>query len=296
AVGTAFGEGGAKPTGTRAVIVVYHGRIVAERYAAGFDRHTRLTGWSMTKGITNALVGILVGRGMLKVAQPAPVEDWQADERAKITIGNLLAMNSGLKWWEFYAAPSSATRMLFKEKDMGAYAETSGLAHEPGKVFYYSSGTANILSAIIRAKVGDLGYYRFPYEQLFYPIGMYSAILEPDAGGTFVGSSYCYATARDWARFGLLYLKNGWWDGRQVLPRGWVDFTRTGGNYGALWWLNRARRHPHIPVDCFSCEGDEGQFIWVIPSKDLVIVRLAREHGRRLDPDRFVPAVMARLR
>jgi hypothetical protein len=296
AVGSAFGEGGAKSTGTRAVIVLHRGRVVAERYATGFDRHTRLTGWSMTKGITSALVGILVGQGRLNLAQPAPVDRWQGDDRGRITVEDLLHMNSGLKWWEFYGGPSDATRMLFKEADMGEYATRSRLAHQPGTVFNYSSGTANILSAIVRQTVGDSGYYRFPYERLFYRIGMYSAVLEPDAGGTFVGSSYCYATARDWARFGLLYLRDGVWGGQRVLPQGWVDFTRSGDRYGAMWWLNRAGRYPDVPVDCFACEGYEGQYIWVIPSKDLVIVRLARETGRRLDPDRFVQGVVAAMR
>lgn len=296
AVGMAFGDGAAKKTGTRAVIVVRHGQIVAERYAPGFDRHTRLAGWSMTKSITNALVGILVGEGRLNVARAAPVAGWRDDGRNKITIDNLMRMNSGLKWWEFYAGPSDATRMLFKEKDMGKFAEKSRLADRPGTVFNYSSGTANIISAIIRQTVGDSGYYRFPYERLFYRIGMYSAILEPDAGGTFVGSSYCYATARDWARFGILYLEDGIWNGQRILPAGWVDYTRTGGDYGALWWLNRKKHHPHIPADCLACEGYEGQYVWVIPSKDMVVVRLALEHGPRLDPDRFVPAVVAAFR
>jgi CubicO group peptidase (beta-lactamase class C family) len=291
AMGMAFGDGGIKETGTRAVIVVHHGRIVAERYASGFDRHTRLTGWSMTKSITNALIGILVRQGLLNVAEPAPVEQWLKDERSKITIENLLRMNSGLKWWEFYGGPSDATRMLYREKDMGEYAMKSKLGHKPGEVFYYSSGTANILSSIIRRTVGNSVYYRFPYQQLFYRIGMYSAVLEPDAGGTFVGSSYCYATARDWARLGLLYLQDGVWNGQRVLPEGWVDFTRRGEEYGALWWLNRNGRHPHIPRDCYGCEGYEGQYVWVIPSKDLVLVRMARENGRKLDPDVFVPAV-----
>lgn len=295
AVGKAFGEG-AGETGTRAVIVVYHGRIVAERYAPGFDRRTRLAGWSMTKGITNALIGILVGQGRLNIYQPAPVDGWQDDQRSRITMADLLHMNSGLRWWEFYGGPSDATRMLFREKDMGEYAMKSELRHPSGQVFNYSSGTANILSSLIRKTVGEQEYYRFPYEQLFYRTGMYSAVLEPDAGGTYVGSSYCYATARDWARLGLLYLQDGIWNGKRILPEGWVNYTLTGESYGALWWLNKSMRHPAIPVDCYSCEGYEGQYIWVIPSKDLVLVRLAMEHGRRLKPDKFVPDVIGALK
>src|SRR3984957_6205590 len=160
AVGMAFGDGDARRTGTRAVVVVYHGQIIAERYAPGFDRHTRLTGWSMTKGITNALVGVLVNEGKLNIYQPAPVEAWQEDQRSRITMEDLLHMKSGLRWWEFYGGPSDATRMLFKEKDMGTYAIQSEVRNPPGKVFNYSSGTANILSAIIRKTVTDSDYYR----------------------------------------------------------------------------------------------------------------------------------------
>lgn len=299
AFGLAFGEGGAPVSGTRAVVIVYHGRLVAERYAPGFDRHTRLTGWSMTKGVTNALVGILAGQRKLNIRAPAPVAEWAKDDRRAITLANLLQMNSGLRWWEFYGGPSDATRMLFKESNMGEYAMQSSLRHPPGTVFNYSSGSANILSSIIRKAAGDEDYYHFPYQQLFERIGMYSAVMELDAEGTFVGSSYCYATARDWARFGLLYLRDGIWNGQRVLPEGWVRWTVSGESYGALWWLNRGpaagRRHPELPADCFSCEGYEGQYIWVIPSKDLVVVRLAMEHGSRLNPDTFLPEVLRAL-
>jgi len=298
AVGLAFGQGEAE-SGTRAVIVVYHGRLVYERYAPGFDRHTRLTGWSMTKGVTSALAGILVGQHQLALQEPAPVEQWQKDDRRSIRVEDLLQMNSGLSWWELYAGPADATRMLFEEEDMGGFAERSALRHSPGKVFNYSSGTANILSLIIRNKIGT-GYYRWPYEQLFYKTDMYSAVLEPDASGTFVGSSYCYATARDWARFGLLYLRDGVWEGQRVLPQGWVAFTKKdgnngeGGGYGAMWWLNTdGKRFPGVPSDCYNCDGYEGQYIWVIPSKDLVVVRLALEHGGRLKSAEFLKRIIA---
>jgi hypothetical protein len=300
AIGRAFGEGGAAATGTRAVVVVWHGQLVAERYADGFDRHTRLAGWSMTKGVTNALAGILVKEGKLNTGAPAPIPAWSGDDRRLITVADLMHMNSGLRWWEFYGGPSDATDMLFKEANMGEYAANSSLRHSPGQVFNYSSGTANILSLILRKAIGEEYYYRFPYEQLFEKIGMYSAVLEPDASGTFVGSSYCYATARDWARFGLLYLHDGIWNGQRILPEGWVKWTTTGSSYGALWWLNKdeggVRRHPRLPGDCYACEGYEGQYVWVVPGMDLVVVRLASEHGRRLDPDVFVPAIIKALR
>ena len=299
ALGFAFGEGGAPVTGTRAVLVVYHGRLIAEEYAPGFDRHTRLTGWSMTKGVTSALVGILVGQGKLVLDAPAPVAGWVQDERHAVTLAELMHMNSGLRWWEFYGGPSDATRMLFKESNMGGYAMRSSLRNPPGTTFNYSSGTTNIISALIRKAEGEEEYYHFPYQQLFERVGMYSALMELDGSGTFVGSSYCYATARDWARFGLLYLNDGMWNGQRVLPEGWVRWTTTGDSYGGMWWLNHgpagSRRHPELPEDCYACEGYEGQYLWVIPSKGLVIVRLACEHGSKLNPDTFVPEVLRAL-
>jgi CubicO group peptidase (beta-lactamase class C family) len=299
ALGLAFGEGGAPMTGTRAVVIVYHGRVIAEQYAPGFDRHTRLAGWSMTKGITNALIGVLVGQHKLTVDAPAGIANWDQDDRGAIRVSDLMHMNSGLRWWEFYRGPSDATRMLFKESNMAGYAIQRPLRHRPGSVFNYSSGSANILSLLIRRAVGDDEYYHFPYQELFERIGMYSAVLEPDVSGTFVGSSYCYATARDWARFGLLYLHDGVCNGQRILPEGWVRWTTTGEGYGALWWLNHGpmagRKHPELPADCFSCEGYEGQYIWVVPSRDLVVVRLACEHGSKLQPDTFLPEVLRAL-
>lgn len=171
---TAFAEPrAAQLRRTRAVVVVHNGTIVAERYAAGFNRDSKLIGWSMTKSITNALVGILVKQGKLNLNAPAPVPAWQGDDRRRITLNDLMHASSGLAWEENYGGPSGATNMLFKQKDMGVYAADVSLAHEPGEVFYYSSGTTNIISRIIRERLGDAAYYRFPYEALFYKLGMY---------------------------------------------------------------------------------------------------------------------------
>ena len=300
AIDEVFREGDPHKIRTRAVVVVYKGQLVGEEYASGFSAATRQLGWSMTKSITSALLGILVKEGRLSIDQPAPVAEWKGDERRSITVADLMHMRSGLKWWEFYGGPSDCTDMLFKAKNMKDVAVASSLKNLPGKVFNYSSGTANILSYIIRETVGDTDYYRWPYEQLFYRADMRSAILEPDAGGTFVGSSYCYATPRDWARFGLLYLHDGIWNGQRILPEGWVTFTATGTNYGALWWLNRGdssadgvRPHyPHVPSDCYSCDGYEGQNVWVVPSKDLVVVRMAQEHGDHLNRDQWLSDII----
>jgi hypothetical protein len=276
----------ARPIFTHAVIAVYRGQIVAEKYAPGFDLHSKLMGWSMAKSITNALTGVLVKAGKLSVDGAAPVPEWQHDDRRNITLNHLLQASSGLAWSESYFNPTSNFHDMFiRSDDKGEYALSRKLKHKPGEFFEYSSGTTNILSRIIRHTVGDKLYYRFPYEALCYKIGMRSTLLEPDASGTFVGSSYCFATARDWARFGLLYLKGGIWNGEQVLPEGWVEYTTTpassaAGKYGAQWWLNRGRKaaYPTLPPDAFWADGFEEQYVMVIPSSDLVIVRLGVSH------------------
>ncbi len=294
---------------TRAVIVVYKDRIIAEKYAWGFGARSIQLGWSMAKGIENALLGILINRGQLQLNRPAPVREWQQDERRTITINDLVHMSSGLHYASSATGPSDLAEMLFSQNNMAAYGIKAAPEHPPGKVFHYADASANILSFIERAIIGDPQYYRFPYEALFYKIGMNSALLEVDGSGTFVGSSYCYATARDWARLGLLYLHDGVWKTERILPEGWVQFTSTPGAannqenkgaYGALWWLNKPDskgifKYPHVPADCFSCEGYEGQFVVVIPSKQLVVVRLALERGDKLDGDKFLSGIIKAL-
>lgn len=272
---------------TRALIVLYDGQIIAERYANGFNQDMPLPGWSMTKSITGAMVGLLVKQGKLRVDDPAPVAAWQNDKRKNITIRHLLQQTSGLRFDEVYSKNSHATRMLFLKGDASAYAASLPLENEPGTQFSYSSGNSNILSRIIREAVGDGAYYRFPYGQLFYKLGMFHTILEPDAGGTFVGSSYCYATARDWARFALLYYNDGIVNGERILPEGWVkesvqpSIAAKRGEYGYQWWLNAGRGHDRftrmyqsLPTDMYYADGYEGQNIFIIPSKKLIVVRL----------------------
>lgn len=293
---------------TRAILVVYQDTIIAEQYAKGFDKDSRLIGWSMSKSITNALVGLLVKSQKLNLIKEAPLTLWRDDDRHKISLNNLMHASSGLQWEENYGGPSGATNMLFKEKDMGRYAALQPLQYEPGKVFYYSSGTSNIISWIIRKRVGDRNYYKFPYEELFYKLGMYSMVLEPDAGGTFVGSSYSFATARDWARFGMLYLHDGQWQGEQLLPKGWVTYTTTPapaapiGQYGAQWWLNAGapdnptnRYYPDAPTDLYWADGFEGQNVFVLPSSNLVIVKLSLSHGDYLDDNQFLVDILSTL-
>jgi len=279
------------PVKTRAVVVVYDGQIIAERYAPGFSEDTPMISWSMAKSFANALVGILVGQGKLSLDGPAPVPEWSDpdDERQAITLDQLLRMSSGLAFDESYGAFSEVSVMLFDRGDTAAYAAAMPLTEEPDSVWHYSSGTSNIISRIARDGVEGTAQdaLEFPRRALFNPIGMGSAVFEPDASGTFVGSSFVQAIARDYARFGLLYLQDGMWFGDRVLPEGWVAYSTTPtpnapqGQYGAQWWLNAGtasdemdRPWPELPPDIFWADGHDGQFIVVIPSHELVLVRL----------------------
>lgn len=274
---------------TRAIVVLHDGEIVAEQYAPGFDAAVRLPGWSMAKSVLNALVGILVGEKRLSLQDTALMPQWQPpDPRAAITLEDLLRMRSGLKFSELYSDFSSdVIEMLFNQPDMAAYAARQPLSFPPGKTWSYASGTTNIVSAIVRRTVGDRAYFGWPRAALFDPIGMTSATLEPDAAGTFVCSSFMFATARDWARFGQLFLQDGVWEGRRILPVDWVKFSTTPttpsllGNFGAHWWLKLGPEigggtdaAARIPRDAFFAIGHEAQTLTVIPSQRLVAVRL----------------------
>jgi CubicO group peptidase (beta-lactamase class C family) len=274
---------------TRAVVIVHDGQIVGERYASGFDAGSRFTGWSMTKSVTNALVGILVGQGRLDLGANALLPEWSAadDPRRDITLHHLMQMSSGLGFDENYSPTGGATRMLFSEHDAAAVAAASPLVAEPGTRFHYSSGTTNIISALMRSAVGsDSAHVTLPRHALFDRIGMHSAVIEPDPSGTLVGSSFMYATARDWARFGMLFLDDGVWNGERILPEGWVAYSTApaaaaDGAYGAQWWLNAGtatdstrRTWPAVPRDAYFASGFQGQYIVILPRHRLVIVRL----------------------
>jgi CubicO group peptidase (beta-lactamase class C family) len=273
---------------TRAIVVVYDGRIVAERYAPGFTADMPLLGWSASKSVEATLVGTFVASGKISLDAPAPVAAWKSpgDPRGKITLRNLLNMSSGLAFFEPYLPGSDSTAMLYESPDMGAYAAAKPLAHPPGTVWSYSSGTANLLSRIAFEQAGGTlkDYDAYARAHIFDPAGMTSARFEPDESGNFVGSSYLYASARDWARFGLLYLNRGTINGTRVFPAWWADFVRTPAaaakekNYGAQFWLNGIRDgkrwFPHLPDDYYAAEGHNDQFVAIFPSRKAVIVRL----------------------
>ncbi|MBI4423347.1 MAG: serine hydrolase [Elusimicrobia bacterium] len=297
---------------TRAVVVARDGRLVAERYAPGISRETPLPGWSMAKSVIGALVGAAVGLRRLSLEQAALLPCWRGagDARARISLEDLLRMRSGLRWTESYSDPlSDVVRMLFAEADAAGFAAGKPLAEPPGTAWRYSSGTTNILSAVLREALGEGEYRDFPRRALFDPVGMGSATLEPDASGTFVGSSFMLATARDWARFGLLQLRDGVWDGRRLLPEGWVAFaTRPtpqapDGRFGAHWWLRCPEElggstpaAARLPRDAYYALGHEGQVLTVIPSRRLVVVRLGLTIDiRAWDHAAFLAALLAAL-
>jgi CubicO group peptidase (beta-lactamase class C family) len=282
------GEGPARRT--HAILIMHEDRIIAERYADGYSAAHRFAGWSMAKSVTSALVGILAGDTMIDLNNAQLRPEWRvpADPRNGITLHHLMQMTSGLAFDESYTPTGGATRMLFNSHDVGAEAAASPLEHEPGTQWHYSSATTNIISAHMRTVIGnDADYAAFPSRRLFQPLGMRSAVLEPDPAGTFVGSSFMYASARDWARFGLLYLHDGVWNGARILPAGWVEYSVTPataaprGQYGAQWWLNAGeaadttrRMWPDLPRDIFWASGFQGQYVVVLPSHDMVVVRL----------------------
>ena len=288
---------------TYAVVVVQRGRLLTERYGGALEHwdrpheavgpETQLLSWSMAKSFLHAAVGILVGEGRLDPGAPASVPTWRADERAAIRLEDLLAMRDGLAFAEDYvdAGVSDVIEMLFGagKDDVVAYAESRPAAAAPGERFNYSSGTSNIVSGIVSRVVGrgdDMEH--FLQDRLLHPIGITDARLGFDAAGAWIGSSYLYAPARQFAKFGLLYLRDGVWDGRRLLPEGWVDHGRvarsvdtdTGRLHGAHWWV--------VGDDLGSwwASGYDGQSILLCPALDLIVVRLGRS------PDAAAPAAL----
>lgn len=291
-------EGDGPRRRTRALLVVHRGRLVAERYGPGVDANTPLEGWSMAKSVLSALVGIRIGQGGLALDQSGVLASWRAagDPRREIELGDLLRMESGLTWTEDYGdVGGDVASLLFRQPSAGGFASERTLAVDPGTQFRYSSGTSNIVSLVLRRSFErDDDYWRFPRQALFGPLGMRSAIFEVDPSGTFVGSSFLWATARDWARFGLLFAQDGMWNDTRVLPSGWVAASATPsaaskGRYGLHWWLNRGpegddsrRQWPDLPADLFWADGFEGQMVAVFPSDELVVVRLGCTKDGRL--------------
>ena len=286
-----------------AFMVIHKGIPVAEAYKPQFNKNTRLLSWSMAKSFTNALIGILVKEGKMDIMQPTGIDEWKGDERSKITLNDLMQMQSGLKWNEDYGNRSDVTLMLHQESDMARFAIERTIAFPAGTHWYYSSGATNIVSDLIRRRLGnDSTYYIFANTRLFNKIGMPDAVFEVDPSGTRIGSSYLYATARDYARFGLLFENDGVFNGVRILPEGWVKYTTTpasasNGIYGSFFWLNRSKRLPSVPEDMFACDGHDGQHIYILPTQELVVVVLGFSQTSKggMDTDRLLRDILSTL-
>lgn len=302
AVNAAFSD---PESGTRAVVVVQDGNLVAERYAPGFDRNSPMLGWSMNKSVLHALLGTQVLAGNLELAQDGLFEEWEGTDRAAITLEQMLQMQSGLAWAEDYANPfEDAIQMLFGSDSAAARGLQKPLTHAPGTHWRYSSGTSNMLALLLRRTLEHHGEEALGYPQraLFAPLGMRTSVLEPDATGTFVASSFGFASPVDWARFGQLYLEDGVAAGKRILPSGWSTFACTAaeaseGRYGAHFWLRGSSGDPAgpslLPDDACHAVGHEGQYITIVPSRGTVVVRL----GLTTDPstwdqEQFVKSIL----
>lgn len=278
---------------TKAVVVVHDGTVIAERYADGIGVDTPLLGFSMTKSVVNALIGIMTQKGLVTPSLPAPIPEWRgaADPRREIEVEHLMRMTSGLALDETNSGFDPSSQMVYLHNDTAGFAAKASLIAPPGTRWAYSSPTTQLLARIIRDAVGGPEQtLAFAWRELFNPLGMRNVTLEFDAAGTMLGSTYMLASARDWARFGLLYLNDGMIGGRRILHEDWVDLSAAatlGTDYGAGFWTNRSE-HEHakgrvrlgIPRDAFFASGDLGQRIVILPSQHLVIVRL----GDSVDP------------
>jgi CubicO group peptidase (beta-lactamase class C family) len=295
------GRGRAGVPDTRALLVVHAGRLVFERYAEGFDADSRFPSWSMAKSVTNAFVGILRRQGRLDLDAPAEVAEWRGpgDPRAGITPRHLLEMRSGLDNGDGFGdgdlSRAFVSRLLFGtgSRAPARYAADVPLVHAIGASWAYSTGSSILLARIAGEVVGGgaRGTRDFLRRELFEPIGMRSAQPEFALSGEFVGGAYVHATARDWARFGYLYLRDGVWDGRRILPEGWVDYSRTpnpagnNGVYGAHFWVNATPKDPQFevlpggPPTAFAAEGAGFQMVVIAPGRDLVAVRLGLDQA-----------------
>jgi len=305
AMEAAFTDPKYEPSKTIGVVVVYKDAIIAERYAPGWGMHTQYRTWSSAKSLTNALVGILVGQGKLTVKQPAPIPEWQSpdDPRRPITIENLLHMSSGLESDGAYT-----TEAYWGGIDTAADAARSRLEAEPGTRWKYANYDTLLLVRSVKEVIGDpAAYITFPRRALFNKIGMRDTVAEVDPYGNFILSSQVYTTPRDLARFGLLFLHDGVWNGERILPEGWVEFTvapaparrddraagRTG--YGAQFWLYGF--DPRLPDDAYSAAGARGQFCTIVPSRDLVVARMGLDPlvGDKWDHIDFVAQILDAL-
>lgn len=278
---------------TRALLVMQDGDILAEQYAQGAGPHTPLLGWSMSKSVTAILGGMAARRQWWALEEDHLLPRWEGDKRARIRLADLLYMNSGLRWTEDYSNISTATLMLYARDSMGVFTARQPAEYDSGTHWEYSSGTTNLLAYLL-ARRGE-GRHRALLDTLRQKLSLPQLYIEPDAAGYWVGSSYAYATAREWGKLGQLMLQEGHWQGDTLLPRSWYQAMRqpapqSGGDYGGQIWLNRGKQLEGLPEEVFFFDGYHGQRVFILPAQQAVVVRL----GTTYDPDQLDFA--ARLR
>ncbi|MBK6565324.1 MAG: serine hydrolase [Saprospiraceae bacterium] len=283
---------------TSAVLVIHNDTIVAEKYAKPFNVSSPQLGWSMAKSLLNTFIGLMVYNDKIDLSQQNLFSEWKNDERSKISLNDLLQMSSGLEWEEDYTKICDVTTMLYDSEKIAEIPLSKQLVGKPGKIWLYSSGTSNLISCFIRNSfANDEAYFSYLNRKLFDRLGMSSMLQETDATGTFIGSSYVYGLPRDWAKFGLLYLHNGTWMGKQILPDYWVNYTtspaiHSKNQYGAHFWLNKEHSfYKDAPEDMFYADGYQGQYVFIIPSRDLVVVRMGTG-DKNFDVNSFLKGIL----
>lgn len=303
AVINAFDKGAEKNKRTRAVVIIHRDTLVLEEYAPGFDKDTEILGWSMTKSITSTLFGILARQKRISLNTKMQFLEWKDDTRKDIRLRSLLNMASGLSFSENYGQISDVTNMLYNAEQVWKIPVNNKLIANPDSIWSYSSGTTNLLSKFLRNQfTTDQTYLEFPHKALFRKIGMATAHLETDESGIYIGSSYMYATPRDWARFGLLYLNEGNWFGDQIIDTIWVNFSKqiipqSEGHYGGHFWHNGNHAvYPDVPADMFSANGFQGQNVFIFPSHDLVVVRMGLAQHPEFDVNQFLREIIEALK
>lgn len=303
-----------KAQNTRAVLVSYRGKLIAERYADGFDGDTPQRGMSMTKSATATLIGILVQQGRLDLNAPAPVDGWSEldDGRSRVTTHHLLSMTAGFDYQENSSGVEDQRNllktMLYATPDAPGFAALTPLQGEPGNSWAYQTVHSVLLQQVVRNVIADdQQYFRFPQQQLFDKLGMKSSFFQADADGTFIGGASMYASGRDWMKLGLLYLHDGVHLGERILPEGWVKYATTASEpslktrpYGAQIWLNSPapqQLFPGMPEDAYAFQGHFGQYVIVVPSLELVVVRMGMTYigERGFDKQALLRGVVAAL-
>ncbi|WP_116106879.1 serine hydrolase domain-containing protein [Lewinella sp. IMCC34191] len=290
--------------GARGMVILENGRLVAERYREGFDATTPLLGWSMTKTLTGMAIGVYLESHASNGLSPTETVErtnqlfpgiW-TDDRSRVALTDLMHMNSGIEWNEGYGSITDATVMLHEKADFAEFAQRHRLTQAPGTVWNYSSGTTNMLMDFLREELGGNDRLYAFLDSLYGPIAP-SLVIEPDQSGRPVGSSYGWATTRDWARLGQFMLQNGVWQGDTLLPPGWIDYMRepAAGSedlYGAQLWLPGPET-PSLPEDAFMMRGFQDQRVFIIPSRNLVIARLGHGEDKVTDFEGLISRILA---